>query len=133
MAEMRKKFADAQAELTSATNALADAEPATERTAFLDWVREVCKNASDDQFTEFQTNVIQMQAKWKQQQRSAQMSPARECGGFQSKSGTDTIRSHIVSSITKYINWQQFTKGTRGRKNEQLFPRQVAIQLPKRN
>ena len=33
--------------------------------------------------------------------------------------------------ITKYINWQQFTKGTRGKPNEQLFPRQVAIQLPK--
>ena len=32
--------------------------------------------------------------------------------------------------ITKYINWQQFTKGTRG-KHEQLFPRQVVIQLPK--
>ena len=33
--------------------------------------------------------------------------------------------------ITKYINWQQFTKGTRGKLNEQLFPRQVVIQLPK--
>ena len=33
--------------------------------------------------------------------------------------------------ITKYINWQQFTKGTRGKTNEQLFPEQVAIQLPK--
>ena len=32
---------------------------------------------------------------------------------------------------TKYINWQQFTKDTRGKPNEQLFPRQVAIQLPK--
>ena len=31
---------------------------------------------------------------------------------------------------TKYINWQQFTKGTRGK---QLFPRQVVIQLPKLN
>ena len=35
--------------------------------------------------------------------------------------------------ITKYINWQQFTKGTRGKPNEQLFFRQVVIQLPKRN
>ena len=36
--------------------------------------------------------------------------------------------------ITKYINRQKFTKGTRGKLNEQLFPRQVAIQLPiKRN
>ena len=25
--------------------------------------------------------------------------------------------------ITKYINWQQFTKGTRGKPNEQLFPK----------
>ena len=24
--------------------------------------------------------------------------------------------------ITKYINWRQFTKGTRGKPNEQLFP-----------
>ena len=35
--------------------------------------------------------------------------------------------------ITKYINWQQFTKGMRGKRNEQLFPRQVVIQLPKLN
>ena len=27
--------------------------------------------------------------------------------------------------ITKYINWQQFTKGTRGKPNEQLFLKQV--------
>ena len=33
--------------------------------------------------------------------------------------------------ITKYINWQQFTKGTRVKPNAQLFPRQVVIQLPK--
>ena len=33
--------------------------------------------------------------------------------------------------IIQYINWQQFTKGTRGKPNEQLFPRQVIIQLPK--
>ena len=33
--------------------------------------------------------------------------------------------------ITKYINWQQFTKGTCGTQNEQLFPRLVVIQLPK--
>ena len=25
--------------------------------------------------------------------------------------------------ITKYINWQQCTKGTRGKQNEQLFPK----------
>ena len=30
----------------------------------------------------------------------------------------------------KYINWQQFTKGTRGKPNEQLFPRQEVNQLP---
>ena len=35
------------------------------------------------------------------------------------------------SEITKYINWQHFTKGTRGKPNEQLFPRQMVIQLPK--
>ena len=33
--------------------------------------------------------------------------------------------------ITKYKNWQQFTKCTRGEQHEQLFPRQVVIQLPK--
>ena len=33
--------------------------------------------------------------------------------------------------IIKYINWQQFTKGACGQPNEQLFPRQVVIQLPK--
>ena len=33
--------------------------------------------------------------------------------------------------ITKYINWQRFTKGTRGKPNEQLFSKQVVIQLPK--
>ena len=33
--------------------------------------------------------------------------------------------------ITKYINWQQFTKGTLGKPNEQLFPKQVIIQLSK--
>ena len=32
--------------------------------------------------------------------------------------------------ITKYINWQQFTKGIRGKPNEQLIPKQVVIQLP---
>ena len=32
---------------------------------------------------------------------------------------------------TKYINAQQITKGTRGKSNEQLFTRQVVIQLPK--
>ena len=32
---------------------------------------------------------------------------------------------------TKYKNWQQFTKSTRGKPNEQLFPRQVVIQQPK--
>ena len=35
--------------------------------------------------------------------------------------------------ITKYINRQQFMKGTRGKPNEQLFPKQVFIQLLKRN
>ena len=33
--------------------------------------------------------------------------------------------------ITKYINWQQFMKGTSGKPNEQLFPKQMVIQLPK--
>ena len=29
------------------------------------------------------------------------------------------------------MDWQQFMKGTRGKRNEQLFPRQVVIHLPK--
>ena len=33
--------------------------------------------------------------------------------------------------MAKYISWQQFAKGTRGKPNEQLFPRQVVIQVPK--
>ena len=32
--------------------------------------------------------------------------------------------------ITKYINRQQFTKGTSGKPNEQLFPKEMVIQLP---
>ena len=49
----------------------------------------------------------------------------------------ELIQSDAVScpqtkrEITKYINWQQFTKGTHGKPNEQLFPSQVVIQLPK--
>ena len=35
--------------------------------------------------------------------------------------------------ITKYRNWQQLTKGMRDKQTEQLFPRQVVIQLPKLN
>ena len=31
----------------------------------------------------------------------------------------------------KYVYWQQFTKATRGKPNEQLFPRQLVIQLSK--
>ena len=34
---------------------------------------------------------------------------------------------------TKYINWQQLTKYMRGKPDEQFFPRQVVIQLPKNN
>ena len=37
----------------------------------------------------------------------------------------------IKREVTKYINRQKYTKGTRGQPNEQLFPRQVVIQLPK--
>ena len=36
----------------------------------------------------------------------------------------------IKRETIKYINWQQFTKGTRGKPNEQLFLRHVVIQLP---
>ena len=30
--------------------------------------------------------------------------------------------------ITKYINWRGFTKDTRSKPNEQLFPKQVVIE-----
>ena len=45
----------------------------------------------------------------------------------------EPIQSAIKTKreITKYINWQQFTKGTGSKPNEQLFPKQVVIQLPK--
>ena len=33
--------------------------------------------------------------------------------------------------MTKDINRQEFTKGTRGKPNEQLFHKQVVIRLPK--
>ena len=42
-------------------------------------------------------------------------------------------RQNQKENITKYIYWQQFSKDMRGKPNEQLFPRQVAIQLPKLN
>ena len=42
-----------------------------------------------------------------------------------------TSYSQNQREITKYINGQQFTKGTRGKRNEQLFPKQVVIRLPK--
>lgn len=93
LADIRRQFANAQTELASVKNALATSEPVTERTTFLNWVREVCKTASDDQFTEFQTNFIQLQARWRKQNRSTQMQPCQtqpgsssqspECGGFQ--------------------------------------------------
>ena len=31
--------------------------------------------------------------------------------------------SNLLLTVTKDINWQQFTKGMRGKPNEQLFPR----------
>ena len=51
--------------------ALAATEPTTERTASSVWVREVCKNAPEDQFAEFQTSFIQLQTNWKRQERSS--------------------------------------------------------------
>ena len=33
--------------------------------------------------------------------------------------------------ITKYIQWQEFTKGMGNKPNEQLIPSEMAIQLPK--
>ena len=39
----------------------------------------------------------------------------------------------LKREIIKYTNWQQFTKDTRNKPNEQLFPRQVVIQLLKLN
>ena len=33
--------------------------------------------------------------------------------------------------ITKYLNWRKFMKGTRGKPNEKIFPKEVVIQLPK--
>lgn len=87
--EMRKKFDAAQSELTSVRTALATTEPTTERTAFLDWVREVCKNASDDQFGEFQTSFIQLQTSWKRQEREAQERSSQMACSASSSYNTD--------------------------------------------
>ena len=87
LVEMRKKFADAQATLTTVNNALTKAEPVTERTAFMDWVRQVCKNVSDDQFTEFQTAFIQMQTRWKMNDKQQQMSQMSSCTSSSSHTG----------------------------------------------
>lgn len=57
--EVRKQFAEAQEDLRSVKSALSVAEPVSERTTFLDRVREVCKNMSDDQFCEFQTKQME--------------------------------------------------------------------------
>ena len=40
---------------------------------------------------------------------------------------TSCPQNQKESNYSKYINWQQFTKGTRSKPNEQLFPRQVVI------
>ena len=39
--------------------------------------------------------------------------------------------NHIPYPALKTINWQQFTAGTHSKPYEQLFPKQVVIQLPK--
>ena len=39
--------------------------------------------------------------------------------------------SKTKRKTTKYINWRQTPKGARGKQNEQLFLKQVVIQLPK--
>ncbi|CAC5372762.1 unnamed protein product [Mytilus coruscus] len=89
--EVRKQFTEAQEDLRSVKSALSVAEPVTERTTFLDWVREVCKNVSDDQFCEFQTSFIQLQNRWKQQ-RKQQTSPVITSNSF-TASGPSGIRS----------------------------------------
>ena len=40
------------------------------------------------------------------------------------------LKTKRETTTCKYIYWQQFTKSTRGKPNEQLFPKQVVIQLP---
>ncbi|VDH96386.1 Hypothetical predicted protein [Mytilus galloprovincialis] len=89
--EVRKQFAEAQEDLRSVKSALSVAEPVSERTTFLDWVREVCKNVSDDQFCEFQTSFIQLQNRWKQQKKQ-QTSPVNTSTSF-TASGPSGIRS----------------------------------------
>ena len=89
--EVRKQFAEAQEDLRSVKSALSVAEPVSERTTFLDWVREVCKNVSDDQFCEFQTSFIQLQNRWKQQKKQ-QTSPVITSNSF-TASGPSGIRS----------------------------------------
>ena len=53
------------------------------------------------------------------------------CRALSKKISNDLELKQSDPTSTKYINCQQFTKGTRGKPNEQLFPKQVVIQLPK--
>lgn len=66
---MEQKLTAAQTEIKTVREAIATAEPVTERTTFLDWVRAVCKNANDDQWAEFQAAFIAMQGRWKASDR----------------------------------------------------------------
>ena len=63
---------------------------------------------------------------------------AKVCSKSKKISNEQELTRHIQypalktkREINKYIHGQRFTIGTYGKPNEQLFPRQVAVQLPK--
>ena len=57
----------AQEELHSVRQAIR--EPATERTAFMEWVKQVINTTTEENFSEFQNTFIAMQTKSKQASR----------------------------------------------------------------
>ncbi|XP_072173824.1 uncharacterized protein [Diadema setosum] len=68
---IQRRIDAAQTELATVRQALTS-EPVTERTAFLEWVKTVCRDATEDQWFEFQTTFTNLFAKWKVEDRQLQ-------------------------------------------------------------
>lgn len=64
-----KRMESAQAELVAVRQAMSTTEPVTERIAYLDWVKAACKDATDDQWIEFQASFGAMHARWQAEKR----------------------------------------------------------------
>ena len=59
----------AQAELIAVRQAMSTSEPVIERTAYIDWLKAACKDATDDQWIEFQASFGAMHARWQAEKR----------------------------------------------------------------